>query len=81
MLKFEGVLWCIAWLIEGGSFRASHFGVRRCFWALGAGGWLLKFTVVLRCVVRLTAWREAPLGRRVSVCVLASRVWGLGCVY
>ncbi len=32
---------------------------------------------VLRCVAQLTAPREALSRRRVSECVVASRVWGL----
>ena len=38
---------------------------------------MLEFELVLRCVAWLTASREARLGRRVSECVVASRVWGL----
>jgi hypothetical protein len=34
--------------------------------------------MVLMCVARLTASREASLGHRVSKCVVAFTVWGLG---
>ena len=37
-----------------------------------------KIERVLRCVARLTASREATLGRRVSEGVVAFTVWGLG---
>ncbi len=39
---------------------------------------MLKFEMVLRCDEWLIASREAPLRRRVSECIVASRVWGLG---
>ena len=51
---------------------------RRCFYRLGAGWWVYKTEMVLMCVARLTASREATLGRRVSECVVAFTVWGLG---
>jgi hypothetical protein len=67
--------------IEGGYFRASRLGVRRCFYRLGAGWWVYKIEMVLRWLARLTASREATLGRRVSECVVAFTVGGLGGVY
>ncbi len=71
--------------IEGGSFSASHRGVRRCFCGLeglGAGVKIQNGPTVRRAAdsvdgeahSRLFAWREVLLGRRVSVCVVASRV-------
>ena len=39
---------------------------------------MLKIELVLRCVAWLSASKEAPLGRRVSEYVVASRVWGFG---
>ncbi len=56
---------------ERGSFRKSRLGVRRCFYRLGVGWWVYK-------IVRLTASREAVLGSRISECVVAFTVWGLG---
>jgi hypothetical protein len=44
----------------------------------GVGGWELKFVCLFACVVRLSASWEARLGRRVSDCVVASKVWGFG---
>ncbi len=38
----------------------------------------MQFALVLRCIARLAASRESRLGRRVSECVVASRVWGWG---
>ena len=64
--------------IEGGYFRESRLGGRRCFYRLGLGWWVYKFERVLRCVAQLTESREATLGRRVSEGVLAFTVWGLG---
>ena len=64
--------------VEGGSFRPSRHGVGRCLLGLVVGGCVLEFGLVLRRVAWLTASKEAPLGRRVSECVVASRVWGLG---
>ena len=66
---------------EGGFFRKSRLGVRRCFYRLGVGVWVLKIELVLRCVARLIASKEAPFGRRVSEYVVAPWVWGLvgGC--
>jgi hypothetical protein len=34
--------------------------------------------MVLKCVARLTASREATLGRRVPECVVVFTVWGTG---
>ena len=34
--------------VEGGYFRASRLGVRRCFSRLGVGWWVYKFEMVLR---------------------------------
>ena len=39
---------------------------------------MLKFELVLRCVARLIASREARLGRRVPECVVASGGLGVG---
>ena len=39
---------------------------------------MLICVLFLGCVVWLTASREARLGRRVSDCVVAFNVWGLG---
>ena len=64
--------------IEGGYFRESRLGGRRCFYRLGVGWWVYKIERVLRCVSRLTASREATLGHRVSEGVVALTVWGLG---
>ena len=64
--------------IEGGYFRASRLGVRRCFYRWGSGWWVFKMEMVFRCVARLTASREAILGSRVPECVVAFTVWGLG---
>ena len=64
--------------IEGGSFRASRFGVCRCMYRLGIGWRVYKIEIVLRCVARLTASKEAPSGHRVSEFVVAFTVWGLG---
>ena len=64
--------------VERGSFRKSRLGVRRCFYRLGVGWWVCKIEMVLRCVARLTASREATLGRRVSEGVVAFTVWELG---
>ena len=64
--------------IEGGSFRPSRFGARRCFYRLGVGWRVPKIEMVLRCVARRTASREAPVGRRVSECVVAFTAWGIG---
>ncbi len=44
----------------------------------GVGRWELKFVSLFACVVRLSASWEARLRRRVSDCVVASRVWGFG---
>ena len=64
--------------IERGYFRESRLGVSRCFYRLGAGWWVYTIEMVLTCVARLTASREATLGRRVSECVVAFTVLGLG---
>ncbi len=64
--------------VEGGSFRASRLGGRRWFYRLEVGWWVYKIERVLRCVKRLTASREATLGRRVSAGVVAFTVWVLG---
>jgi len=64
--------------VEGGYFRASRLGVRRCFYRLGAGGWVYKMEMVLRVVARLTASKEAASGSCVSDYVVAFTVWGLG---
>ena len=64
--------------IEGGYFRASRPGGRRCVYRLGLGWWVYKIERVLRRVARLTAPREATLGNRVSEGVVAFTVWGLG---
>ena len=45
---------------------------------MGVGDWVSQFALGLRCVVRLTASREARLGSRKSECVVASRVGWLG---
>ena len=58
--------------------RASRLGGRRCFYRLGVGWWVYQIERVLRCVSRLTASREATLGRRVSEGVVAFTVWELG---
>ena len=77
--EIEMVLRCVARdCIEGGYFRASRLGVRRCFYRLGSGWWVYTNEMVLKCVARLTASREATLGRRVSECVVAFTVLGLG---
>ena len=64
--------------IERGYFRESRLGVSRCFYRLGVGWWVYKIEMVLRCVARLPASKEATFGRRVSECVVAFTVWGLG---
>ena len=64
--------------IEGGYFRESCLGGRRCFYRLGVGWWVYKIERVLRCVARMTASREATLGNRLSEGVVAFTVWGLG---
>ena len=64
--------------VEGGYFRASRLGVRRCLYRVGVGWWVYKTEMVSRCVACLTAAREAALGRRVSECVVAFTGWGLG---
>ena len=64
--------------VERGYFRESLLGGRRCFYCLGVGWWVYKIERVFRCVARLTESREATLGRRVSECVVAFTVWGLG---
>ena len=64
--------------IEGGYFRASRLGVRRCFYRLDVGWWVYKMEMVLRRVARLTASREATLGNRVSEGIVAFYRLGLG---
>ena len=64
--------------IEGGYFRASRLGGRRCVYRLGVGWWVYKIEMVLRRVAGMTASREATLGNRVSEGVVAFAVWGLG---
>ena len=78
MLKFTGVLRCVAWLVAS---RGAPLGRRLSEYVVASTVWglVLKFELVLRFVAWLTASREAPLGRRVSERVVASRVWGLGC--
>ena len=71
----------VADCVERSSFRTSRLGGRRCFYRLGVCGWVFKFAFVFGCAARLTASREAPLGRRVSEGVVAFTVWGcvVGC--
>ncbi len=38
--------------VEGGYFRASRLGVRRCFSRLGTGWWVYKMEMVLGCGAR-----------------------------
>ena len=64
--------------IEGGCFRESRLGGRRCFYRLGVGWWVYGIERVLRCVERLSASTEATLGNRVSEGGVAFTVWGLG---
>ena len=64
--------------VEGGHFRASRLGVRRCFYRFGVGWWVYKIEMVSRVVARLIASKEAALGSRVSDCVVVFTVWGLG---
>jgi hypothetical protein len=36
--------------IEGGYFRASRPGLRRCFYCLGVGWWVFKIEMVSDCI-------------------------------
>ena len=52
--------------VMGGSFRASHREILLCLWVRRAAD----------CVVRGSFRATYRLGRRISDCVVASRVWG-----
>ena len=60
--------------VEGVSFRASRFGVPRCFEGFGVGWWVFEYTLFFSCVVLLPASKESRVGRRASECLVAFRV-------
>ncbi len=63
--------------VVGGSFRASCLGLSVSLLLRFGGEWVdLKTLFLLGCVARRPASWETRLGRRVSDCFVAFKVWG-----